>query len=198
MNGDSRVMGRRARLAGSAMAVVLFAAACGSSGGSGGGGTNAAAAGGSSPTTGSSSANSAVTVESHSGPMGTYLTDAGGKTLYMFAADSATKSNCSGACASFWPPLTAKGAVHGSGGVASGKFTTIARSDGSKQVVYDGHPLYYFKEDSAAGDTNGQGIDQFGGKWWLLGTSGSPITGASSSSSSSSSSSGGGGGGGWG
>jgi hypothetical protein len=72
--------------------------------------------------------------------------------------------------------------------------TTITRSDGTKQVVYAGHPLYYYKLDTAAGQTNGQGSDNFGAMWWLLAPSGQPIT---SSSSSSSSSSAGGGGGGW-
>lgn len=136
--------------------------------------------------------------------MGTFLTDGSGKTLYMFASDTATKSTCSGGCAAFWPPLTSTGAPAASGGAQSSMITTLTRSDGSKQVVYGGHPLYTFKEDTAAGDTNGQGSDNFGAKWWLMAPSGQPIEGsgsgsgsASSSSPSSSTSSAGGGGGGW-
>ena len=50
------------------------------------------------------------------------------------------------------------------------------RSDGTKQVTYDGHPLYYFVGDSAAGQTNGQASDNFGAKWWLVASSGAKIT----------------------
>jgi predicted lipoprotein with Yx(FWY)xxD motif len=129
--------------------------------------------------------------------MGTYLTDGTGRTLYLFAADTAGKSNCSGACASFWPPL--KGSATAMSGAQASMLGTITRSDGSKQVSYDGHPLYYFKEDTKAGQTTGQGFDNFGGKWWLVAPSGQPITGShgASSSAPSSRSSSSGGGGGW-
>ena len=58
---------------------------------------------------------------------------------------------------------------------------TITRSDGSKQVAYGGHPLYYFAGDSATGDTNGEGVDGFGAKWWVVSPSGASITKASGS-----------------
>ncbi len=189
--------GRTVKLAGAASALALLATACSSSGGSGTAGNAAGtqAAGG-----GGGSGGTATTVIAHSGPMGSFLTDSSGKTLYMFASDTAKKSTCSGTCLGYWPPLTATGAVHASGGVTTSKLTTITRSDGTKQVEYAGHPLYYYRGDTAAGDTNGQGLDQFGAKWWLLTPSGSPVTGSASSapSSSSSSSSSGGGGGSWG
>jgi predicted lipoprotein with Yx(FWY)xxD motif len=132
--------------------------------------------------------------------MGAYLTDASGRSLYLFAADTAGKSNCSGECASFWPPLT--GSATAMSGAQTGMLGTITRSDGSKQVTYNGHPLYYYKPDTKAGQTTGQGSDNFGAKWWLVAPSGQPITGSGGASSStpggsSSSSSGGGGGGGW-
>jgi predicted lipoprotein with Yx(FWY)xxD motif len=132
--------------------------------------------------------------------MGTFLTDSSGKALYMFASDSATKSTCNGPCATFWPPLTTSGAPHASGSVASGKLGTITRSDGSKQVTYNGHPLYTYNADTAPGDTNGQGSSNFGAKWWLLAPTGSPITSTSGGGAptGSKSSSSGGGGGGWG
>lgn len=183
--------GRGIRLAGAAAAVALLASACSSSGGSGGGGTAGAQAGGA---TGSGSSG-AVTVEAHSGPMGTFLTDGSGKSLYLFNSDTATKSNCSGTCTTYWPPLTASGAVKASGSVTAGKLTTITRSDGTKQVVYAGHPLYYYAADSAPGDTKGEGSNNFGAKWWLVAPSGAAVTntgGGQPSSSSSSSSSGGG------
>src|SRR5215475_1868028 len=181
------------RLAGVLAAAALLAAACSSSSKSGSGGSTTTAAAG-----GSGGSAKAVAIETHSGPMGTYLTDSSGRSLYVFAADTAGKSNCSGGCASFWPPFSGSSASAMSGAQAS-MLGTITRSDGTKQVTYGGHPLYYFKEDTKAGQTAGQGFDNFGGKWWLVAPSGQPITGSGGASSSSppSSSSGGGGGGGW-
>lgn len=184
-----------ARFTGVIAAAALLATACSSSKSGGGGSSKGSAAGG----------GSSVTVETHSGPMGSYLTDASGRSLYVFAADTAGKSTCSGGCASFWPPLTASSAA-ASGGAQASMLGTITRSDGSKQVTYDGHPLYYFKLDTKAGQTSGQGFDNFGAKWWLVTPTGQPITGSggasssapnSSSAPSSSSGGGGGGGGGW-
>ncbi|MFZ0387433.1 MAG: hypothetical protein WAL22_17355 [Solirubrobacteraceae bacterium] len=130
------------------------------------------------------------------GSDGTFLTGAGGRALYLWVADAKGMSSCSGACAKAWPPLTTKGAPIASGSVKASQLGTIKRSDGTEQVTYDGHPLYYFEGDPKAGTTTGQGSDAFGAKWWLVSTSGSAITssgaqaatgGASSSSSSSSS-----------
>ena len=169
-------------------APVLLLAACGSN-------PSSTSGGGSSG--GSSAAAHAATVETHSGALGTYLTDGSGKTLYLFASDHGGKSTCSGACVSAWPPLAATGMPSAAGAAKSSMVGTITRSDGSKQVTYGGHPLYYFAGDSSAGDTRGQGINGFGAKWWVVAPSGAAITqssgGASSSSSSSSGSSGGGG-----
>jgi hypothetical protein len=53
---------------------------------------------------------------------------------------------------------------------------SITRSDGTKQVTYDGHPLYYFSGDSGAGTATGQGVDGFGAKWWLVAPGGSDVT----------------------
>lgn len=82
----------------------------------------------------------------------------GGMTLYVFSADGMGVSNCSGACAGIWPPFTAS-----SGAAASGKFTIIARVDGSRQWAYNAHPLYTFSGDTKSGQANGQGINHFGG-----------------------------------
>jgi predicted lipoprotein with Yx(FWY)xxD motif len=101
-------------------------------------------------------------------------------------------SVCSGACAQVWPPLTAKSTPAGSGGVKAGDLGLVSRSDGTKQVTYLGHPLYYYVSDLSKGQTTGQGSDQFGAKWWLVAPSGTAITTSGSSSSGSSSSSSGG------
>jgi predicted lipoprotein with Yx(FWY)xxD motif len=111
---------------------------------------------------------------------GKYLTGEDGKTLYLFMPDTTTKSNCNGDCAASWPPFTLEGGetVKGGDGV-TGAFGSITRDDGSKQVTYAGHPLYYYGGDSAAGDTNGQGMFN---KWYLLGADGSAIMAAATSS----------------
>ncbi len=148
----------------------------------------------STPGAASSAAGTMVTVETKSGGLGTYLTDGSGRTVYLFASDTAGKSTCAGPCAAAWPPLTATGAPTAAGSAKSSLLSTITRPDGSKQVAYAGHPLYYYAADGSAGDTKGQGIDNFGAKWWVLSPDGSPITATSSSkpSPSKSSTSGGG------
>ena len=114
-----------------------MATAC-SSGGNSAGTSNAA---GTAPAGGGTAA---TTVLAHTGSMGSFLTDSAGKSLYMFASDTASKSTCSGICVHYWAPLTARGPVHSSGTVTMSKLSTITRSDGTKQVVYAGHPLYYY------------------------------------------------------
>jgi predicted lipoprotein with Yx(FWY)xxD motif len=95
-----------------------------------------------------------------------------GRTLYLFEADKSPKSTCSGACAAAWPPLTTSGSATAGSGIKSAKLTTSKRSDGKLQVVYAGHPLYYYAGDTKAGQTKGQGLDQFGAEWYTLAPSG--------------------------
>jgi predicted lipoprotein with Yx(FWY)xxD motif len=120
-----------------------------------------------------------------------YLTGESGRALYLWVADNGGKSSCSGACAKVWPPVTTTAKPVAASGVNAAALGTIARSDGTKQVTYMGHPLYYYVADSSAGKTTGHGRDSFGAKWWLVAPSGSAITtGASSAASSSSGASG--------
>jgi predicted lipoprotein with Yx(FWY)xxD motif len=94
---------------------------------------------------------------------GKYLAGADGKTLYVFSPDTANKSACTGSCATNWPPLTvAAGGSAPTATGATGTLATFTRDDGTTQVSYNGKPLYYFGNDKAAGDTNGQGV---AGKW---------------------------------
>lgn len=91
--------------------------------------------------------------------LGNYLADANGMTLYQYAKDTAGKSTCEAACAQNWPPLLV--AQGGKATITGGDQTlvgTITRSDGTTQVSYRNLPLYYFKNDKAAGDTNGNGV----------------------------------------
>ena len=99
---------------------------------------------------------------------GKTLTGEDGKTLYFFKADTkgSGKSTCNADCATAWPPYTLEADEKlEQGADATGAITMITRDDGTKQVAYNGWPLYYFKGDKAAGDSNGQGINAFGGVW---------------------------------
>lgn len=158
-------------------AAGLLAAACGSAAAS-------PSSSGSQSSGSQSSAPAAGTmIASHSGSGGTFLTDSG-HTVYLWAADGMNKSNCSGACAGAWPPVMASGKVTAGHGVKPSNLGTIARSGGGKQVTYNGHPLYFFAGDSGPGQTNGQGSNSFGAKWWLVAPSGTKITAADTASSS--------------
>ena len=76
--------------------------------------------------------------------------------------------NADGGCAANWPPYTLEAdETLTQDAAATGKVTMITRDDGTKQVAYNGWPLYYFKGDKAAGDSNGQNIDAFGGIWLI-------------------------------
>ncbi|WP_327290239.1 COG4315 family predicted lipoprotein [Streptomyces sp. NBC_01198] len=121
-----------------------------------------------------------ATVNTKSVPLGKILVNDKNLTLYLFQADKTTKSTCTGACATAWPPLIVKGKPTASGGAQSKKLSTTKRSDGSMQVTYNGHPLYHFAGDKKPGNVNGQGLNNFGAKWYVLGTNGKQITKSSS------------------
>lgn len=175
-------------------AVTMLAAGCSSSGGgTTPAGGSSAASGGSAPSSGTGTA---AVIKLSNG----HLIDGAGRTVYLWVADSGTTSTCTGGCASVWPPVTTASApVAGSGAVGTDLGTT-KRSDGSTQVTYHGHPLYYFASDTSSGQASGQGSNSFGAKWWELDAAGSAITtaaapsGGSSSTGSPSSNNGGGGG----
>ena len=112
---------------------------------------------------------------------GTFLVSGSGKAVYLWVKDTGDMSNCSGACAGAWPPVTTTGSATASGGAKASDLGTITRSDGTKQVTYDGHPLYYFSGDSGPGTAAGQGSDSFGAKWWLVAPTGSDVTASVSS-----------------
>ncbi len=107
---------------------------------------------------------------------GPILVDGSGRTLYVFMKDvasSGTTSTCTGQCAKIWPPfVAASSSISAATGVTSNEIGTITRADGTKQVVYKNHPLYYFSKDSAPGQTNGQGV---GGVWFVVSPDGDPV-----------------------
>jgi predicted lipoprotein with Yx(FWY)xxD motif len=151
-----------------AVAGITLLAGCGS--GSGGtststptaSATHAAAAGGAAVATGKTS-------------VGTVLVDGNGMTLYAFAADSKDHSNCTGSCATYWPPVKADAAALGHPDGVTGTLGTTMRSDGSTQLTVDGWPMYTYAGDSKPGQATGQGKNLSGGLWWVVAPSGTWI-----------------------
>jgi predicted lipoprotein with Yx(FWY)xxD motif len=160
-------------LAGAALIplATLTVAACGS-GGSGGGAATAAPT--SAPPKTASGASATVGVANTG--LGKILVNSQGRTLYLFKADTGTKSTCSGACAVAWPPLRANSKPTVGSGANPSLVRSTPRSDGKPQVTYNGHPLYLYAADQKAGDTNGQGINAFGAAWFALNSAGTQIS----------------------
>jgi len=124
-----------------------------------------------------SSGTAAMTIglQAVSGIDGKFLADGQGRALYLFMGDKGSTSTCTGACASAWPPVTASAMPMAGGGVSQSLLGTTKRADGTEQVTYNGHPLYYFAADTGAGMVKGQGSKEFGAGWYVLNAQGSKI-----------------------
>jgi predicted lipoprotein with Yx(FWY)xxD motif len=173
---------RRPLLALTALAAAgAIAAGCGSStsgsGGSSSGGGGGYGGGGS-PTTGGQA--TAATVSTSTTKLGQILVDASGRTLYLFQKDQPNQSACSGACAAAWPVDQSARTPKAASGVKAAMLGTIKRTDGTTQVTYNQHPLYYYSGDSAAGQQAGQGLNAFGALWYVVAPSGAAVTGGGS------------------
>ncbi len=112
---------------------------------------------------------SGTMIQLRSTSLGNVLVDRHGLTLYLYTPDASTKSTCYGQCASFWPPLLAKGSLVAGTGIDASKLGTTKRTDGTLQVTYAGHPLYFFAKDTKAGDTNGEDVQ---GVWYVVSAAG--------------------------
>jgi predicted lipoprotein with Yx(FWY)xxD motif len=120
--------------------------------------------------------NSGKLVMLHQTSVGKVLATSTGLTLYLFKADKGKTSVCYGQCATFWPPLLVKGKLSGGPGIKAKLIGETMRKNGTHQVTYAGHPLYRFKLDKKASQVKGQGQDFFGGKWFVVSSSGKAIT----------------------
>ena len=174
-------------LAAAATAVMAVLSGCGSSysaSSSSGSSTSSKAAstaasgglyGGNSTSTAPATAKGVSLAAKHD-KLGTVLA-AGPKrlTVYLFESDHGGVSSCSGECAKVWPPVTTQGAPASGAGAKANDIATITRPDGSKQVTYKGHPLYYFAKDKDDGDAYGQGLKSFGAAWYVLSPAGVKI-----------------------
>jgi predicted lipoprotein with Yx(FWY)xxD motif len=160
-------MNRSLLLIAGTIGAALVTAACGGNPyGGGSGATN---------TSGGYTATSAATVAVGSSKVGKILVDGSGRTLYLFAADSGTTSNCYDSCAQVWPVLATSGKPVAGPGVNASLLSTTQRKDGSVEVVYNGHPLYYFSGDKQPGDITGQDLNSFGAPWYVLSPDGAKV-----------------------
>jgi len=96
---------------------------------------------------------------------GNILVDDHGMTLYRFTPDQPNQSTCYDACASAWPPMVVDAVPTVADPTLAAGLGVAPRTDGSQQLTYQGQPLYYFVDDTQAGDTNGQGS---GGAWFVV------------------------------
>lgn len=145
---------------------VVFVAAV-SCGGSAGQSTT-------SPAPPSSAAAATVAVATNP-KLGQILVDGSGRTLYLFEADKGPISTCYGACATYWPPLLTGGAPAAGTGVTPSLLGTTKRTDGTTEVTYAGHPLYYVVTDHNPGDATGQAVNNYGAPWYVVGADGNKI-----------------------
>ena len=156
-----------------AVVAALVLAACGGSSGSSS--SSGYSAHPSSTPAAPAAGSSAAAVSTAKGSLGTFLTDAKGRALYLWNADKGSMSACSGACAQAWPPLTTTAKPKAGSGVQASLLGTTKRADGSLEVTYAGHPLYYFAGDSSPGQTTGEGNNGFGAPWWVVSPSGKAL-----------------------
>ncbi|MGO9560585.1 MAG: hypothetical protein ACLPQS_11660 [Acidimicrobiales bacterium] len=160
---------------GGLMGIALLGAACGTSSGT----PTTSTPSGATTTSGATSGTPLVKTAMNA-KFGTILVNSKGFTLYSYKPDSKDDSVCTASCASTWPPLTAPSASAMIASKMSG-FGTFTRSGGALQVAYNGVPLYTYLGDSAAGQTNGQGV---GGTWYVVEVSASVTSGGTTTSSS--------------
>ena len=166
---------QRRLIAGALPFVVALLAGCGSSSSTPyakSPATSATTATTSITTTASTPAKAAASVKLADNPLGKLLVNGEGRTLYLFTKDTSSASNCSAACASTWPPLIASGTPALGTGLDTALFGTIVRTDGTNQVTFNGHPIYYYAKDANPGDTTGQKV---GSVWFAIDAHGNPI-----------------------
>jgi predicted lipoprotein with Yx(FWY)xxD motif len=162
MTREARMKLGRSRLVAVAGTLALMMAAC----------SNGEDTGDGAESPEPSEAPAEATVAVAESDLGEIVVDAEGVTLYRFLADTGSESTCYDECEDAWPPLTVDGEPVAGDGVDSSLLGTSERTDGSTQVTLDGHPLYVFASDEAAGDVNGQGV---GDVWFVVSPSGKAI-----------------------
>jgi predicted lipoprotein with Yx(FWY)xxD motif len=106
---------------------------------------------------------------------GRILANGRGRALYLFTADRGKTSNCSGDCATAWPPYIVKRKPVAGSGAKAGKLGTTRRGDGRLQATYGGHPVYFYVGDNEPGEVLCQAVNEFGGFWYVLRANGMAV-----------------------
>jgi len=148
--------------AAAALAIALFAVGYGS-------------AAGSAASPASSAAGKATRLGAAKSSLGRIVVDGSSRTLYLFEKDKNRHSACYGACPQYWPPLLTHGKPIARAGAKQSLVGTTRRRNGSTQVTYAGHPLYRYLGDTRPGQTNGAGLQDFGGGWDPISPSGKKV-----------------------
>lgn len=107
---------------------------------------------------------------------GQILASGRGRALYLFTADTVKASNCSGDCATAWPPYIVKSKPVAGPGAKSSKVGTTRRNDGTLQATYAGHPIYFYEGDNKPGEVLCQAVNEFGGYWYVVRGTGKAVT----------------------
>ncbi len=168
-------MKRTVLLVAASVGAALVTAACGGTGSYG-------RYGASNPGGGSPAASGTATVAVSNSSRGQILVDGSGRTLYLFEADKGSASSCYGDCVGVWPAVVTTGQPAAGPGAKASLVGTTQRKDGTLEVVYNGHPLYYFSGDKKSGDVTGQGLSSFGAAWYVISPGGTKIDTDSSGS----------------
>lgn len=167
-------MKRNYRITVAVLAGAIALAACGSSGGSeGGGGADTSSTTKASSTSSTTAPGATATLQIVDTSLGRVIAGADGKVLYLYTPDGdAEQSTVPEAILSAWPPVVVKTAPTVGDGLDQSLVSTGTQANGEQWVRYDGHLLYGFTGDAAAGDTNGNGI---GGVWFAVDAAGQAI-----------------------
>jgi predicted lipoprotein with Yx(FWY)xxD motif len=117
-----------------------------------------------------------TTIQVSSSDYGRILFDRKDQAIYLFEKESGPTSECYGECAEAWPPVLTEGAPQAGAGADQSLLGTTERDDGTTQVTYNGHPLYYYVDDPP-GEVLCQNVDEFGGLWLVVTPNGEPVRG---------------------
>ncbi|MGZ4531307.1 MAG: COG4315 family predicted lipoprotein [Mycobacteriaceae bacterium] len=104
---------------------------------------------------------------------GRMLFDRRGQAIYLFDRETTSRPQCYGACATAWPPVLTHGPPRATSAVREGLLGTTERADGSSQVTYAGHPLYYYAHEEPH-QVFCHNVTEFGGRWLVVTPDGTP------------------------
>ncbi|CAN5196510.1 hypothetical protein BH11PAT4_BH11PAT4_8940 [soil metagenome] len=120
-----------------------------------------------SPTISKESETKGIVITTGNSKFGSMLFDTSGQAIYIWEVEESAAAECYGSCARAWPPVLTDGVPVASGDVKSELLGTTKRTDGTTQVTYNNHPLYYY-EDEKAGEVKCHNIRTHGGLWWVV------------------------------